>query len=158
MIVGHALGNLAESIASFSEEQTVKTFCVGHSLGSHVCGFTGKTKTLDGIIAIDPAGPNFEHHNRENRLDKNDAKFVEVLHTDAGELGIVQPIGHVDIYLNGGKTQPDCPGWITELGCSHLFPLWFLPKIWERAADGDTCRATIKCPDATNDEVRNKHL
>ena len=158
MIVGHALGNLAESITSFSEAQNVKIFCVGHSLGSHVCGFTGKTKKLDGIIAIDPAGPNFEHHNTENRLDKNDAKFVEVLHTDAGELGIVQPIGHVDIYLNGGKTQPDCPGWIAELGCSHLFPLWFLPKIWERAANGDTCRATIKCPDMTHDKVRDSHL
>ena len=64
----------------------------------------------------------------------------------------------MDIYLNGGKTQPDCPGWIVELGCSHLFPLWFLPKIWERAANGDTCRATIKCPDMTHDKVRNSHL
>ena len=155
MIVGHALGKLTESIVSSSEERNLKTFCVGHSLGSHVCGFTGKTKKLDGIIALDPAGPNFEHHNKENRLDRNDAKFVEVLHTDAGELGIVHPIGHVDIYLNGGKTQPDCPGWIAELGCSHLFPLWFLPKIWERAADGDVCRATIKCPDVTDNEVRN---
>ena len=155
MIIGHALGKLTESIDLFSESKSVKTFCVGHSLGSHVCGFTGKTKKLDGIIAIDPAGPNFETHIEENRLDKSDAKFVEVLHTDAGELGMVRPIGHVDIYLNGGKTQPDCPGWVTEIGCSHLFPVFYLPKIWERAANGDICRANIKCSDATNYAVPN---
>ena len=42
-----------------------KTFCVGHSLGAHVCGFMGKsgnemlgdsTKALDRIIGLDPAG------------------------------------------------------------------------------------------------------
>ena len=42
-----------------------KTFCVGVSLGAHVCGFMGTygnellgdgTKALDRIIALDPAG------------------------------------------------------------------------------------------------------
>ena len=42
-----------------------KTFCIGVSLGAHVCGFMGTsgnellgdgTKALDRIIALDPAG------------------------------------------------------------------------------------------------------
>ena len=38
--------------------------CVGHSLGSHTCGFAGKNfaklgLTLSRISALDPAGPLF---------------------------------------------------------------------------------------------------
>ena len=38
--------------------------CVGHSLGSHTCGFAGKAMTklglrLSRISALDPAGPLF---------------------------------------------------------------------------------------------------
>ena len=104
-----------------------------------------KDQKLDEIIGRDPAGPIFENHLEENSLDKSDAQFVEVLHTDAGELGMIRPIGHLDIDLNGGKTQPYCPGWVTEIGCSHIFPVFFLHKIWQRAGNDDICRANMKC-------------
>ena len=159
MIVGNALGELMKSIYSSAEKEHVKSFCVGHSLGSHVCGFTGKTKQLDGIIAIDPAGPDFENHHEDNRLDKGDAKFVEALHTDAGWMGIIKPVGHVDIYLNGGRNQPHCFGWRRELGCDHFFPLWYFPAMWERGAKENICRATMKCSNITTDMVSKfQHL
>ena len=41
---------------------------------------------MEGIIAIDPAGPIFEDNN-SLKLDRNDAKYVQVLHTDTGTLG-----------------------------------------------------------------------
>ena len=41
---------------------------------------------MEGIIAIDPAGPIFED-NTALKLDRNDAKVVQVLHTDTGTLG-----------------------------------------------------------------------
>ena len=157
MIVGNALGELMNSIYSFAEKENVKSFCVGHSLGSHVCGFTGKTKQLDGIIAIDPAGPDFENHLEENRLDKGDAKYVEAIHSDAGWAGIVKPVGHVDIYLNGGGNQPHCYGWSGEIGCDHAFPLWYLPQIWERGAKQNICRATMKCSNMTTHMVCKFH-
>jgi len=142
-------------IYASTTKENVKSFCIGHSLGSHVCGLTGKAKKLDGILALDPAGPDFEYHNDENRLGKGDAKYVEAIHSDAGECGIILPVGHVDIYLNGGKTQPHCGAWPNELGCSHLFPLWFLPKIWESDARGDKCQATMKCSNMKRDSLEH---
>ena len=41
---------------------------------------------MEGIIAMDPAGPVFED-NAINRLGRNDAKAVQVLHTDTDFLG-----------------------------------------------------------------------
>ena len=41
---------------------------------------------MDGILALDPAGPVFED-NAISRLDRNDAKAVQVLHTDTDTFG-----------------------------------------------------------------------
>ena len=42
------------------------------------------------------------------RLDKSDAKYVDVIHTDAGGLGTDLVIGHADYFPNGGRDQPNC--------------------------------------------------
>jgi hypothetical protein len=41
-------------------------------------------------------------------LGPEDAKFVDVIHTDPGEAGKILPSGHVDFYFNNGKQQPGC--------------------------------------------------
>ena len=144
MVVGHALGKLMESIYSSAAKDNVKSFCIGHSLGGHVCGFTGKTKQLDGILALDPAGPIFQDNSEDKRLNKDDAKFVQALHIDAGEFGIDQRVADEDIYVNNGKNQPYCPGFFAEAGCSHVaFSLWFLPKVW--GDNENICKAKMKC-------------
>ncbi|RUS76395.1 hypothetical protein EGW08_015846 [Elysia chlorotica] len=63
---------------------------------------------------LDPAGPSFERYSTNVRLDKTDASFVDVIHTDAEGLsdfgfGIRISIGHVDFWVNGGTHQPGCP-------------------------------------------------
>lgn len=88
---------------------------IGHSLGSHVAGYAGKRiEGLGRITGLDPAGPYFENTDVIVRLDSSDALFVDVIHSDGAAhlqlgLGLMQPLGHVDFYPNGGKDQPDCP-------------------------------------------------
>ncbi|XP_060227128.1 lipase member I isoform X5 [Meriones unguiculatus] len=84
---------------------------IGMSLGAHISGFVGKIfqGQLGRITGLDPAGPNFSRKPANSRLDYTDAKFVDVIHSDSNGLGMLQPVGHVDFYPNGGKRQPGCP-------------------------------------------------
>lgn len=71
---------------------------VGHSLGSHIAGVAGKqVKRLTGrqigrIMALDPAGPCFGG-SADGRIDRGDADYVEVIHTNGGALGLKEPVG-----------------------------------------------------------------
>lgn len=56
--------------------------------------------------------PGFITVDNENKLDAGDAKFVDVIHTNAFVQGQVQESGHVDFYVNGGTIQPGC--WAEE--------------------------------------------
>lgn len=63
------------------------------------------------ITALDPAGPLFDNIfvSEDDRLSKDDADLVVVLHTDAGKFGFGSSCGHIDIYPNGGRApQPGC--------------------------------------------------
>ncbi|GFS65746.1 endothelial lipase [Trichonephila inaurata madagascariensis] len=92
---------------------------VGFSLGAHVAGFVGKRmQELRGtrpgrITGLDPASPLFEDYGGTVHLYKDDADFVDIVHTNAdlliyGGVGIGIPIGDVDYFPNGGKRQPGC--------------------------------------------------
>lgn len=89
----------------------------GHSLGAQVAGFAGKTvQDLTGlkigrITGLDPASLLFEGSTltEENRLMKEDAELVVIVHTDGGILGYADPAGHIDFFPNGGTaSQPGC--------------------------------------------------
>lgn len=66
------------------------------------------------FIALDPAQPYFQGTPVEVRLDKSDALFVDVIHTDMLPtipylgFGMSDPIGHLDFFPNGGETMPGC--------------------------------------------------
>ena len=60
---------------------------------------------------LDPAYPLFEEASADEILDKTDAKFVDVIHTNAGRLeegrkGFPFSLGHADFWPNGGSIQP----------------------------------------------------
>lgn len=94
---------------------------------------------LGRITGLDPAEPLFGETDPIVRLDRTDAKYVDIIHTDAiipGGLGMIKPIGHVDFYPNGGHDNPGCTMTLQEhlnnadssifwslqqfLGCNHV--------------------------------------
>ncbi|XP_059470193.1 phospholipase A1 member A-like [Neocloeon triangulifer] len=110
---------------------------VGFSLGAHVAGFTGsyvKPNRISRITGLDPALPFFKSLNRAWKLDPSDARFVDVIHTNAGQLGKLGNVGHADFYVNGGSTQPACNNSDRPAVCSHLLaPTYFAESILESA-------------------------
>ena len=110
---------------------------IGFSLGAHVAGFAGnQLKNLSRItgnktnqklreiinlpflrftffLGLDPAGPLFEGYDPTVRLDKSDADYVDIIHSNGeslivGGFGAWEPLGHVDFYPNGGRAQRGC--------------------------------------------------
>jgi hypothetical protein len=42
-------------------------------------------------------------------LTLQDAKFVDIIHSDSLNFGANVSTGHADFWPNGGKLQPNCP-------------------------------------------------
>ncbi|XP_055839739.1 pancreatic triacylglycerol lipase-like [Episyrphus balteatus] len=88
---------------------------IGHSLGGQLSGMTGRnvlkksndTIQIYRIDLLDPALPLFTPLLIPN-VDKNDAEFVQVIHTESGSFSAPLSLGHVDFYPNGGFAQPGC--------------------------------------------------
>ncbi|XP_073251237.1 inactive pancreatic lipase-related protein 1-like isoform X2 [Porites lutea] len=110
------------STSSGSANSIDRFYIVGFSLGAQVAGYAGSYLSARGmrlgrITGLDPAGLYFTHVSLDLRLDKSDASYVDVIHTNAGVAGTIQRSGHIDFYPNGGTIQPGC--LITDPSCSH---------------------------------------
>ncbi|XP_071493847.1 pancreatic lipase-related protein 2-like [Diadema antillarum] len=122
---------------------------VGMSLGAHVMGYAGEFQPgIQRITGLDPAGPyyrdegfDFRYNGPQCRLDKTDALFVDVLHTDGNDitgLGQMLELGHQDFYPNGGRRQPGCTDFEPRSGCSHLRAL----RLYSQSIRSQTCEFT----------------
>jgi len=83
---------------------------IGFSLGAHVAGFAGKKVQESGkqlkvgrITGLDPASPGFDFDSPDVRLDKADAKFVDVIHTDTNTLLGIGEHENCDVKLLQGS-------------------------------------------------------
>ncbi|XP_023024635.1 phospholipase A1 VesT1.02 [Leptinotarsa decemlineata] len=107
---------------------TEKVTCVGHSLGSHICGLISRYVIfrIHRIIALDPARPMIMNG---NRLSIADAMAVHVLHTNAGHYGEGGRSGHVDFCINGGRAQPYCENADIDVQlCSHVWAICYMAE------------------------------
>uniref|UniRef100_A0A6P7FU19 Pancreatic triacylglycerol lipase isoform X1 n=1 Tax=Diabrotica virgifera virgifera TaxID=50390 RepID=A0A6P7FU19_DIAVI len=134
--VKHAAQRLKRFIEVFhdSGEIPIRTLhVIGFSLGSHVAGIGGKLLRhglqIPHITGLDPALPEYSLTDSSERLSKESAEYVDIIHTDAGIFGIPIAIGHADFFPNGGRAlQPGCqPSYIVKQGivnqvlaCSHI--------------------------------------
>ncbi|KAG5286566.1 hypothetical protein AALO_G00016300 [Alosa alosa] len=113
-LVGKDVAKFANWLESL-EYPLDKLHLLGYSLGAHVAGVAGNLMNhkVNRITGLDPAGPRFENAEDVRRLSPDDANFVDVLHTNTRgspdlSIGIQRPVGHIDIYPNGGTFQPGC--------------------------------------------------
>jgi hypothetical protein len=103
-------------------------YLVGHSLGGQCAGLVGRELkkisdnnfTISKIYALDPAGPDFEYVKFQKSFEcisKDDADYVQIIHTNGHRYGMTGSVGHSDFYPNGGMSQPGCDDDV----CSHSF-------------------------------------
>jgi pancreatic triacylglycerol lipase len=152
-ITAHVIHMLYEELGM---KDLSKVHLIGHSLGSHLCGYAGYTMQRDfgmqigRITGLDPAEPFFHDVGPLVRLDRTDAKYVDIIHTDAAPfvsdvgLGLYDATAHVDFYPNGGWNQPGCDEPMTNyieqhkgsffwgvqqfLGCNHIRSFQFFTE------------------------------
>lgn len=118
-IVGEFLARVIDRLAALKLIDIDDLSVIGHSIGAHLAGLVGKNVTsgrIGTIIGLDPAGPLFSLENVNGRLDRTDASYVEIIHTNSEETGFSFAIGHADFFPNGGTHQAGCG---TDGGCSH---------------------------------------
>lgn len=81
---------------------------VGFSLGAHVAGSASEIVKMKGhlvgrITGLDAASPLFRNNNlreKYKKLDREDAQFVDVIHTDAS------PVSEGEGWGKGGAAEP----------------------------------------------------
>ena len=151
MVVGGMVGKLTRIIVERVTSQSVNTFCISYSLGSHLCGFIGKEYKLTGIIALDPSNMILEPSSDDGRLSKKDAKAVFVIHTNYDMVGVKKPIGHVDMYVNGGGRQKvecgrlsmnDLKSDSSKVPCHHMYAVLGVFAF----ANQHHCATNVFCP------------
>lgn len=133
--VGYVISEFLDRLVELTGINPSNIHLIGHSLGAHVvgsCGYhfkSGKIGRITGeriilkikkrttasvlkcfVLGLDPAAPGFEILPlTTEKLDKENAEFVDVIHTAGGTLGYFQSLGHVDFFPNAGTApQPGC--------------------------------------------------
>lgn len=144
-VVGREVAAVVYLLVEYGKVHPNNIYMIGFSLGAQVCHYAALhyqklsdiTKPEIGrITALDAAGLNFEQEG--SFVTKDDAIFVDVIHTSAGtgqpaldipagRYGTRKVSGHVDIVVNPeAEVQPQCSKWTSIFGCSHSFAhmLW----------------------------------
>lgn len=107
-----SLRNIGEYTAHFLQDlvknhglKIEDVHCIGFSFGSHVIGYTGLFVNQLGLGKI-PRGTALDPVAKHGGVESAKANYgyVDVIHSS--EKGLLDRLGHVDFYPNGGEKQP----------------------------------------------------
>ncbi|XP_013111488.2 pancreatic lipase-related protein 3 [Stomoxys calcitrans] len=147
--IAEAIGELVMLLKHNFDFSLEHLHVVGFSLGGHISGITAQYlhqslgERIPRITALDPAGIYFTANTpSDQRLSSDDAEFVEVVHTNAGQQGFLSTCGHVDYYPNGGTLQPGCDE--KDMACSHERAYQLIPEMWLPLENHELL--ILKCP------------
>ncbi|XP_074855666.1 pancreatic lipase-related protein 2-like [Carettochelys insculpta] len=128
-VVGAEIAYFIKALMTMFHYSPSQIHIIGHSLGAHAAGEVGRRiRGIKRITGLDPAGPFFEGTPPEVRLDLSDAEFVDVIHSNAAYspvvgFGMVNTMGHLDFYPNGGSIMPGCCGLSVSVGRKDHQPI-----------------------------------
>lgn len=104
--------------------------CIGFSLGCHMCSifykaFQTKFKLKPyRITGLDPAGPFYKDKPLSEKLNLNDAQFVDIIHTSEN-FGLADKLGHMDFFVDNGPSEVTaCSGIKDRFDTSDKFILY----------------------------------
>ncbi|XP_001949067.2 pancreatic lipase-related protein 2 isoform X1 [Acyrthosiphon pisum] len=121
--IGYDIAKVLNILSNDMSVGSENIHLIGHGLGAHIVGYTGKKLSgkISRITGLDPAMQLYENTDPKYRINKNDATFVDIIHTNGNGLGLFEPLGHIDFYPNGGNTQTNCKilDRVSGGACSH---------------------------------------
>ncbi|XP_014218852.1 inactive pancreatic lipase-related protein 1-like [Copidosoma floridanum] len=88
-------------------------YFIGHGLGAQLSGrvaYLLQQNTfwkVNRITGLDPAQLCFPHNFTDYTLDKSDADFVDVIHSNIDYDNFL-PLGHIDFFVDGRTLRPKC--------------------------------------------------
>jgi triacylglycerol esterase/lipase EstA (alpha/beta hydrolase family) len=168
-LLGVMIGMAVERMVTTSRTNDIhlppeNIYFIGFSMGCQVAHFAAehlksRDMKIKRLTALDPARfHTLTHPNLQ--VNETDADFVDVIHTsaldaepwvklewtvvwNAGRVGMIQPIGQVDFYPNGGGYQPVCNiagkkavfsgirGIMTAMVCHHSQALYYFLRSFD---------------------------
>lgn len=113
IVVADVLAKFLRAFHKSGELSLDRVHLIGFSLGAQVVGMAGKHlrawHLVNRITGLDPALPLYPVKDVAHRVTKDDAQFVDIIHTSPLLLGYPVSIGHADFYVNpGADFQPGC--------------------------------------------------
>ena len=111
----HLVGYIGRKFQAVQISTNTFTTCKWWNLLSCYSNAAAEVQKIGRITGLDPANLLFDDDSdhEDDRLKKEDADFVDVIHTNSGNsldgcFGLSSQMGHVDFYPNGGSFMPGC--------------------------------------------------
>ncbi|XP_055838608.1 phospholipase A1 member A-like [Episyrphus balteatus] len=131
----------------------------GSSMGACAIGVIARdliersngTMQIERISLLDPSNEAAHDEFILPEIEKSFAKFIDVIHSDAGGIGTTKAIGHANFWLNNGtRFQPECPSDDPKYyKCSHRKAT----VIWAESVANGKLKPILAYPSGSYDEL-----